>query len=100
MLYRKGLFTFDNQTELPLSAARVLNVRYQAFRAGAWRKFSQVPEEGTMPKQSHKSVAVRTCALACVVGLSLNTFAIASPVTRLPGSARTSSEALATELMP
>src|SRR6266849_5477842 len=57
-------------------------------------------EEGTMPKQSHKSVAVRTCALACVVGISLNTFAIASPVTRLPGSARTSSEALATELMP
>jgi hypothetical protein len=37
-VYSKGLFTFDNQTELPLSAARVLNVRYQAFRASAWRK--------------------------------------------------------------
>ena len=97
-VYSKGLFTFDNQTELPLSAARVLNVRYQAFRASAWRKFSQVPEEGIMPKQSHKSVAVRTCALACVVGLSLNTFAIArGSAMRLPGSARTPSAA---ELMP
>ncbi|MFS8084557.1 MAG: carboxypeptidase-like regulatory domain-containing protein, partial [Acidobacteriota bacterium] len=54
-----------------------------------------------MPKQSHKSVAVRTCALACVVGLSLNTLVIASPsARRLSGSARTSSEALARELMP
>jgi type IV pilus assembly protein PilQ len=54
-----------------------------------------------MPKQSHKSVAVRTCALACVVGLSLNTFAIASgSAKRLPGSAVTTSEVLAPELMP
>jgi type IV pilus assembly protein PilQ len=99
--YRKGFVHFDNQTELPLSAARALNVRYQAFRASAWRKFSQVPEEGIMPKQSQKSVAVRTCALACIVGLSLNTFAIAGPsARRLPGSARSSSKALALELMP
>src|SRR5882724_3827139 len=48
-----------------------------------------------MPKQSHKSVAVRTCALACIVGLTLNTFAIAGSATRLPGSVRTTSEALA-----
>jgi type IV pilus assembly protein PilQ len=54
-----------------------------------------------MPMQSHNSVAVRTCALACVVGMSLNTFAIARrPATRLPGSARTTSEAFAPELMP
>lgn len=54
-----------------------------------------------MPKQSHKSVAVRTCALACIVGLSLNTFAIAGPsARRLPGSARTSSKALALDLLP
>jgi type IV pilus assembly protein PilQ len=54
-----------------------------------------------MPKQSHKSVAVRTCALACIVGLSLNTFAIAGPsARRLPGSARSSSKAIALELMP
>jgi type IV pilus assembly protein PilQ len=44
-----------------------------------------------MPKQSHKSVAVRTCALACVVGLSLNTLVIArGSATRVAGSARTS----------
>src|SRR6266850_6721119 len=53
-----------------------------------------------MPKQSHKSVAVRTCALACIVGLSLNTFAIAGLATGLPGSTRTTSGALARELMP
>src|SRR6266850_1050364 len=53
-----------------------------------------------MPKQSHKSVAVRTCALACIVGLSLNTFAIAGLATGLRGSARTTSEALALELKP
>src|SRR5712692_963137 len=69
---------FDNKTELPRSAARALNVRIQAFRASAWRMFSQVPEEGIMPKQPFKNLAVRTCALACVAGLSLNTFALAS----------------------
>ena len=54
-----------------------------------------------MPKQSQKSIAVRTCALACVVGLSLNTFVIASPsARRLPGSTRTASEALGRELLP
>src|SRR5712672_4039320 len=31
-----------------------------------------------MPKKSPKKVAIRTCALACVSGLSLNSFAIAS----------------------
>jgi type IV pilus assembly protein PilQ len=35
-----------------------------------------VPEEGIMPKH-FKNVAVRTCALACVAGLSLNSFAFA-----------------------
>src|SRR2546422_11099574 len=49
-----------------------------AFRAGARRMFSQIPEEGIMPKLFLKSFAVRTCALACVAGLSINTFAFAS----------------------
>jgi type IV pilus assembly protein PilQ len=53
-----------------------------------------------MPKQSQKSVAVRTCALACIVGLSLNTFAIAGSATRGSRSVRTSSEALAPEWLP
>src|SRR5262249_44433237 len=35
-----------------------------------------VPEEGIMPKH-FKNIAVRTCALACVAGLSLNSFAFA-----------------------
>src|SRR5256885_2543131 len=35
------------------------------------------PLEGIMPKH-FKNMAVRTCALACAFGLSLNTFAIAS----------------------
>src|SRR5438034_10705714 len=48
-----------------------------AFRAGALRMFSQIPEEGIMPKLFLKSFAVRTCALACVAGLSINTFAFA-----------------------
>src|SRR6267154_1835228 len=39
---------------------------------------AQSPEEGIMPKQSPKNVAIRTCALALVSGLSLNSFAIAS----------------------
>src|SRR2546429_9145948 len=49
----------------------------QAFRAGARRMFSQIPEVGIMPKLFLKSFAVRTCALACVAGLSINTFAFA-----------------------
>src|SRR5436305_469261 len=49
----------------------------QAFRAGARRMFSQIPEEGIMPKLFLKSFAVRTCALACVAGLSINAFAFA-----------------------
>src|SRR5205809_7506951 len=48
-----------------------------AFRAGALRMFSQIPEEGIMPKLFLKSFAVRTCALACVAGLSINTFGFA-----------------------
>src|SRR2546426_12281349 len=48
-----------------------------AFRAGARRMFSQIPEEGIMPKLFLKSFAVRTCALACVAGLSINAFAFA-----------------------
>src|SRR5262245_45897643 len=36
-----------------------------------------VPEEGIMPKH-FKNIAVRTCALACVAGLSLNSFAFAA----------------------
>src|SRR5437870_13608062 len=48
-----------------------------SFRAGALRMFSQIPEEGIMPKLFLKSFAVRTCALACVAGLSINTFAFA-----------------------
>src|SRR5260370_28459932 len=60
------------------------------FRASAWRMFSPVPEEGTMPKQSFKNVAVRTCALACVAGLSLNTFALAGGAATTVKSARTS----------
>lgn len=48
-----------------------------------------------MPKQSPKNVAVRTCALACVVGLSLNSFAMASGAVarRAPVSVRTSTTA-------
>ena len=55
-----------------------------------------------MPKQPLKSVAIRTCALACVVGLSLNTFAIASgAATRTPTeSVRISTATLAPEQNP
>lgn len=54
-----------------------------------------------MPKQSHKSIAVRTCALACVVGLSLNSLAMASgSASRRSQSVRTTSGAIAPELMP
>ena len=54
-----------------------------------------------MPKQSHKSIAVRTCALACVVGLSLNSLAMASgSASRRSQSVRITSGAIAPELMP
>jgi type IV pilus assembly protein PilQ len=45
-----------------------------------------------MPKQSPKNVAIRTCALACVAGLSINSFAMASGAVarRAPVSYRTS----------
>ena len=42
-----------------------------------------------MPKQPRKFVAVKTCALACVAGLSLNTFAIAGG-----SAARTATESV------
>src|SRR6266705_1813487 len=65
-------------TELPHSAARALNVRCPAFRASARRKFNLSLREGTMLNQFRKFAAVKTCALACIAGLTLNTFAIAS----------------------
>src|SRR5882724_3780419 len=57
---------------------------------------AQSPEEGIMPKQSPKNVAIRTCALALVSGLSLNSFAIASGAVsrRAPVSAKTATRAL------
>ncbi len=55
-----------------------------------------------MPKQSPKNVAIRTCALACVAGLSLNSFAMASGAVarRAPESARTSTRAVSPEQNP
>jgi type IV pilus assembly protein PilQ len=55
-----------------------------------------------MPKRPLKNVAIRTCALVCVVGLSLNTFAAASgAAARLAaGSARTSTRVRAPEQNP
>ncbi|MDX6383720.1 MAG: type pilus assembly protein PilQ [Blastocatellia bacterium] len=55
-----------------------------------------------MPKQSPKNVAIRTCALACVAGLSLNSFAMASGAVarRAPVSFRTSNAALLPEQKP
>src|SRR6266513_4883040 len=48
-----------------------------------------VPEEGTMLNQFRKVAAVKTCALACIAGLTLNTFAFAqnpSPIPARPGT--------------
>src|SRR6266576_3452282 len=55
-----------------------------------------------MPKQSPKNVAIRTCALACVAGLLLNSFAIASGAVarRAPASVRTDTRALPPEQNP
>ena len=55
-----------------------------------------------MPKRPLKNVAIRTCALVCVVGLSLNTFAASSgAVARLAaGSAGTSTRVWAPEQNP
>src|SRR5437016_5140095 len=55
-----------------------------------------------MPKQSPKNVAIRTCALACVAGLLLNSFAIASGAVarRTLASARTDTRALSPEQNP
>src|SRR2546425_2483960 len=68
-----------------------------AVRAGARRLFSQVPEEGIMPKLFLKSFAVRTCALASVAGLSINTFAFAGSST---STASLSPRRAARTLMP
>ena len=55
-----------------------------------------------MPKQSPKNVAIRTCALACVAGLSLNSFAMASGAVthRVPERAKTSARVLTPEQNP
>ena len=55
-----------------------------------------------MPKQSPKNLAIRTCALACVAGLSLNTFARAGGAVarRAPESVRTGTRALSPEQNP
>src|SRR6266403_5297666 len=63
---------------------------------------AQSPEEGIMPKQSPKNVAIRTCALACVAGLSLNSFAIASGAVarRAPQPPKNSARVLSPEQNP
>ena len=55
-----------------------------------------------MPKQSPKNFAIRTCALACVAGLSLNSFAVASGAVahRAPVRAKTSVRVLTAEQNP
>ena len=55
-----------------------------------------------MPKQSPKNVAIRTCALACVTGLLLNSFAMASGAVarRAAGSSRTTNASLLPEQGP
>src|SRR6266487_4288825 len=55
-----------------------------------------------MPKRPLKNVAIRTCALVCVIGLSLNTFAASSgAAARIrAGSARTSTRVRAPEQSP
>src|ERR1700716_1473368 len=55
-----------------------------------------------MPKQSPKNVAIRTCALACVAGLLLNSFAIASGAVarRAPASVRTDTRASSPQQNP
>lgn len=52
-----------------------------------------------MPKRPLKNAAIRTCALACIAGLSLNTFAIAAAARVPAGSARTT-RALSPEQNP
>src|SRR5215510_8377101 len=63
-------------TELPLSVRRVsdslLGIRNERVADG-----SQIPEEGIMPKQSMKTLVAKTCAVACIFGLSANTFMVA-----------------------
>jgi type IV pilus assembly protein PilQ len=55
-----------------------------------------------MPKQSPKNLAIRTCALACVAGLSLNSFAMASGAVahRAPVREKNSARVLTAEQSP
>ena len=52
-----------------------------------------------MPKRPLKNAVTRTCALACIAGLSINTFAIAAAA-RVPGRFRVSSVRTAGALSP
>src|SRR6267378_7616117 len=63
---------------------------------------AESPEEGIMPKQSPKNVAIRTCALACASGLLLNSFAIASGAVarRASASVRTDTRASSPQQNP
>lgn len=54
-----------------------------------------------MPKRPLKNVAIRTCALVCVFGLSLNTFAASSgAAARIAAASRTSTRVRAPEQNP
>lgn len=56
-----------------------------------------------MPKRPLKNAAIRTCALACIAGLSLNTFAIAAAArvpARVPVSSARTAQALSPEQNP
>jgi type IV pilus assembly protein PilQ len=56
-----------------------------------------------MPKRPLKNVAIRACALACIAGLSLNTFAIAAAArvpARVPVSSARTARALSPEQNP
>jgi type IV pilus assembly protein PilQ len=52
-----------------------------------------------MPKRPLKNAAIRTCALACIAGLSINTFAIAAAA-RVPARVPVSSARTARSLSP
>lgn len=56
-----------------------------------------------MPKRPLKNAAIRTCALACISGLSINTFAIAAAArvpARVPVSSARTARVLSPEQMP
>src|SRR5215510_15033987 len=63
-------------TELPLKCG-AFRIRCEASPNGRVADGSQIPEEGIMPKQSMKTLVAKTCALACIFGLSANTFVVA-----------------------